>query len=70
MNLSRFISIRQQFLLLMVILTIGIITIISINTQVHNTNNQHLSSLEEQYYPAIGDHRSAQWDLAPTDPAV
>lgn len=53
MNLSRFISIRQQFLLLMVILTIGIITIISINTQVHNTNNQHLSSLEEQYYPAL-----------------
>jgi methyl-accepting chemotaxis protein len=53
MNLSRFISIRHQFLLLMLILTLGIITIISINTKVHNANNQHLASLEEQYYPAL-----------------
>ena len=53
MNLSRFISIRHQFLLLMLILTLGIITIISINTKVHNANNQHLTSLEEQYYPAL-----------------
>ncbi|KXI23096.1 methyl-accepting chemotaxis protein [Photobacterium sanguinicancri] len=53
MNLSRYLTIRHQFWLLMAFVSTGIAVIILMNANVHRTNNLHLVSLDQQYYPAM-----------------
>ncbi|OZS42815.1 methyl-accepting chemotaxis protein [Photobacterium sanguinicancri] len=53
MNLSRYLTIRHQFWLLMAFVSSGIAVIILMNANVHRTNNLHLVSLDQQYYPAM-----------------
>ncbi|WP_068330268.1 methyl-accepting chemotaxis protein [Photobacterium jeanii] len=53
MKLSRYLTIRHQFWLLMAFVSTGIAVIIFLNANVHRENNHHLVSLDKQYYPAL-----------------
>ncbi|MCG7496682.1 methyl-accepting chemotaxis protein [Vibrio sp. Of7-15] len=53
MNLSRLLTIRHQLWLLMGLGSFGVAVIIGLNINVHQANNRHLATLEQQYYPAM-----------------
>lgn len=53
MNLSRLLTIRHQLWLLMGLGSFGVAVVIGLNVSVHQSNNRHLATLEQQYYPAM-----------------
>lgn len=53
MNLSRLLTIRHQLWLLMGLGSLGVAAVIALNVNVHQSNNRHLATLEQKYYPAM-----------------
>ncbi|PKF76542.1 methyl-accepting chemotaxis protein [Vibrio sp. vnigr-6D03] len=53
MLLSRYISIRYQFILLLLIVSASLLTIIFMNVSIHKESSERLNALESRYYPAL-----------------
>ncbi|UAB69063.1 methyl-accepting chemotaxis protein [Vibrio sp. SCSIO 43132] len=53
MLLSRYISIRSQFILLLLVVAASLFSIISVNVSIHSESSERLNTLEKHYYPAL-----------------